>query len=193
MELLLALPDDDVPPASAGPNCAATTSADQLEAQLVTVVCQRRDDGIFRRVLRLDQTPEASIARVWAVAEVAVHRLRHGTNVTPPDIARQHRLPVAVIRPALASALERGLIAGNDDGLTLTPAGQTAFLRLAATVRIGLVNEIEDEYRCALTSAERGIGRIAWNVVVHGQLLGPYVGRHRHGNDFAITNTPEPT
>ncbi len=170
------------------------TSADQLEAQLVTVVRRRRDDGIFRRVLRLDQTPEAGIARVWAVAEVAVHRLRHGTNVTPPDIARQHRLPVAVIRPALASALERGLIAGSDDGLTLTPAGQTAFLRLAATVRIGLVNEIEDEYHCALTSAEREeVGRIAWNVVVHGQLLGPYVGRHRHGDDFAITDTPEPT
>ena len=167
------------------------TSAGQLEAQLVAVVRQRRDDGIFRRVFRLDDTPESTIARIWAVAEVAVHRLRHNTDVTPPDIARQHRLPVAVIRPALTSALDRGLIAGSDDGLSLTPAGQTAFLRLAATVRTGLVNEIEDQYDRDLTPAEREeVGRIAWDVVVHGQLLGTYTGRHRHSDQFAVTGSP---
>ncbi|HEY8305080.1 MAG TPA: MDR family MFS transporter [Lapillicoccus sp.] len=167
------------------------TSAGQLEAQLVNVVRQRQDNGILRRVLRLDDTPEPAIARVWAVAEVAVHRLRHDTDVTPAVIAREHRLPVAVLRPALASALERDLIAGTDEGLTLTPAGQTAFLRLAATVRTGLVAEIEDEYDRSLSAPEREeVGRIAWDVVVHGQVLGQYVGRHRHGDGYAIAAIP---
>jgi hypothetical protein len=70
-------------------------------------------------------------ADAWCVTQVHV-RDRYAGGAELGAIARAHRLPADVLRPAFDAALRRGYLRADDGHLVLTDRGESDFAKLAA-------------------------------------------------------------
>jgi MFS family permease len=82
-------------------------------------------------------------ASAWCVGTVAARELL-GRPTDLRTIAEPHRLPGAVLWPAFQQTRERGLLAGDLDGLHVTDAGHAELDRLAAAARDWITAQLAD-------------------------------------------------
>lgn len=113
--------------------------------------------------------------QAWATRQVAIGQYRARTFARPEDIAARHRIPLAVIRPALDEAAEAGLIEEHPEGLVLTQAGFSAFRTLSGEVVEWLRAELEMEGELD-PEAGQGLRLVACKLVLDEDIV---QGRHR--------------
>jgi EmrB/QacA subfamily drug resistance transporter len=125
------------------PDCADADRQLQLE---ISRVMQKADLPVKLRVLA-DSGSALSPGQAWMVGQV-YWRGRAGEAVTLSGVARAHRVPPEVLRPAFANTATAGYLRLDEDALALTPAGQAEIDRLAAAWRNWLDGRLED-WTCA--------------------------------------------
>jgi hypothetical protein len=59
-------------------------------------------------------------------------------------IARRHRVPVAVLKPAFDSTRAAGYLTGDDDDLVVTAAGHAELDGLGSAIRDWIAEKLED-------------------------------------------------
>ncbi|WP_027341637.1 MDR family MFS transporter [Hamadaea tsunoensis] len=110
-----------------------------------------------------DSGSSLDTAQAWCVAHVALFEQHHG-GARVSTIARSHDLPDAILEPSIRGCVAVGYLVRQDDDLTLTPAGQAEFDRIAAAWGEWLHGELgdtpgdgptDDEFRTALSMAAR--------------------------------------
>jgi len=113
----------------------------QLELEISRVM-RKADRPVKLRVLA-DSGSALTPGQAWMVGQV-YWRGRSGDGVTLSAVARAHRVPPEVLRPAFANTAAAGYLRLDDDSLSLTPAGQAELDRLAAAWRNWLDGRLED-------------------------------------------------
>lgn len=134
-------------------------SAIQLQAAIARLFRSRRETA-FAQIWRRSGIT-IPVADGWCVA--AVHlRERLGRDTGIAAIASHVRVPAAVLQPAFDTAREHGYLAGPDDALRLTDAGNADVEAFAIAVRGWLADELRDWGAgddALLTQALDGIAR----------------------------------
>jgi hypothetical protein len=90
-----------------------------------------------------DSGTTLDVADGWCVAQVHV-RNRVGAPTGLPAIAKQVRVPAAVLRPAFTIAREHGYLAGAENAFEITAAGQQEIDKFATAIREWLTAELAD-------------------------------------------------
>ena len=83
------------------------------------------------------------VADGWCVGQVHV-RARLGADTSLEAIAQRLRIPPQVLEPAFRAAREHGYLAGPDEQLEVTQAGQVEVDKFVASTRAWLATELSD-------------------------------------------------
>jgi DNA-binding PadR family transcriptional regulator len=107
------------------------------------------------RILRT-RLPEAAAAlldssrsgldavQVWTLRQVATQQLHQQGPVDPVAIAAAHRVPMALIRPALDDAVTAGLVTEDQGRIELSEAGRERFRAFARELWEWLTAQVEE-------------------------------------------------
>ncbi len=122
------------------------TAVQQLEARVARIVVS--DLSSAGPAILKNAHTELDPVRFWIVRQVAVVQVRHGGRAADPvEIAGDHRLPVGVIEPAIAEAIDAKLLADTAGGLAVTHRGlielQKVMDSFAAWIESVLVTDCE--------------------------------------------------
>jgi hypothetical protein len=86
---------------------------------------------------------ELDSAAAWCVGVITA-RSRQSRDTALATIAREHRVPVAVMRPAFDAAQRAGWLAGDDSSLRVTLRGGAELDRLATGARRWITGQLSD-------------------------------------------------
>jgi EmrB/QacA subfamily drug resistance transporter len=105
--------------------------------------------------------------RVWALAQV------YGLNCSARPasvlrIARAHRVPSVLLRPAFEDLAGRGLVVGPEDDLTLTAEGGAVVDHLGEVFRNWIIANLDDVDEADAPAVDAVIGRVAQRLVLEG-------------------------
>src|SRR4051794_1377099 len=88
------------------------TSSEQLEGQVVRII-RTRLPGAAAELLHSSRAGLDAV-QVWTLRQIAIQQLHAKGPADPVTIAAAHRVPMALIRPAIDDAIEGGLVTGQD-------------------------------------------------------------------------------
>jgi EmrB/QacA subfamily drug resistance transporter len=118
------------------------TSQEQLEGQVVRILRTRLPEAA---AALLDSSRSGLDAvQVWTLRQVATQQLHQHGPVDPFAIAAAHRVPMALIRPAIDDALSGGLMDQQDDLVELSEAGRDRFRAFARELWEWLTAQVEE-------------------------------------------------
>ena len=130
----------DLGPAFAIPD--QRTAQEQLEGQVVRILRTR----LPASAATLLQTSRAELdgVQVWTLRQVAIQQIHAQGPADPYDIAAAHRVPIALIQPAIDDCLGQGLLAQSGTGIELSETGRERFRAFVREFWGWLVAEVEE-------------------------------------------------
>jgi hypothetical protein len=120
------------------------TSQEQLEGQVVRII-RTRLPGAAAELLHSSRAGLDAV-QVWTLRQIAIQQLRgdHGP-IDPVAIAAAHRVPMALIRPALDDVVAAGLVSEVDGRrLELSELGRERFRAFVVELWQWLTAQVED-------------------------------------------------
>ena len=81
--------------------------------------------------------------QVWTLRQVAIQQIHAHGPTDPYDIAASHRVPMALIRPAIDDCISAGLLLEAEDRVELTEQGREQFRAFVRELWGWLVTEVE--------------------------------------------------
>jgi len=118
------------------------TSQEQLEGQVVRIIRTRLPDAAA--ALLHSSRAGLDAVQVWTLRQIAIQQLHAKGPVDPLTIAAAHRVPVALIRPAVDDAIQAGLVAEQGGQVELSDLGRERFTAFVREVWQWLVREVEE-------------------------------------------------
>ncbi len=117
------------------------TSQEQLEAQVVRILRTKLPEAA---VTLLDSSRTGLDAvQVWTLRQVAIQQRIAGGPIDPVTVAASHRVPMALIRPAVDDCLASGLLTESEGQVELTALGRERFTAFVRELWGWLVTEVE--------------------------------------------------
>jgi hypothetical protein len=118
------------------------SSQEQLEGQVVRILRTRLPEAA---AALLDTSRSGLDAvQVWTLRQVATQQLHQHGPVDPVAIAAAHRVPMALIRPALDDAVTAGLVTEDEGRIELSEAGRERFRAFARELWEWLTAQVEE-------------------------------------------------
>ena len=118
------------------------TSSEQLEGQVVRII-RTRLPGAAAELLHSSRAGLDAV-QVWTLRQIAIQQLRAKGPADPVTIAAAHRVPMALIRPAVDDAIESGLVTELDDRVELSELGRERFRAFARELWEWLTAQVEE-------------------------------------------------
>ena len=112
------------------------TAQEQLEGQVVRILRTRLPEAAERLLLSSQSGLDG--VQVWTLRQVAIQQIHVHGPADPYDIAASHRVPMALIQPAIDDCVTRGLLQEVDSRVEPTGAGPRPVPRVRARV-VGVV------------------------------------------------------
>jgi hypothetical protein len=118
------------------------TSQEQLEGQVVRILRTRLPEAA---ATLLDSSRSGLDAvQVWTLRQVAIQQLHAKGPADPYAIAAAHRVPMALVQPAIDDAVQAGLVSEQGGTVELSEAGREQFRAFALELWGWLVSQVED-------------------------------------------------
>ena len=117
------------------------TAQEQLEGQVVRILRTRLPEAA-RDLLDSSQAGLDGV-QVWTLRQVAIQQIHAHGPADPLTIAATHRVPLALIQPALDDCLALGLLVEADDRVELSDQGREQFRAFVRELWAWLVTEVE--------------------------------------------------
>ena len=118
------------------------TSSEQLEGQVVRII-RTRLPGAAAELLHSSRAGLDAV-QVWTLRQIAIQQLRAKGPADPVTIAAAHRVPMALIRPAIDDAIAGGLVTEQDDRIELSELGRERFRAFARELWEWLTAQVEE-------------------------------------------------
>jgi EmrB/QacA subfamily drug resistance transporter len=117
------------------------TAQEQLEGQVVRILRTRLPEAADR----LLRSSEAGLdgVQVWTLRQVAIQQIHAHAPADPYAVAAAHRVPMALIRPAIDDCIAQGLLAESGHLVELTEQGREQFRAFVLELWGWLVTEVE--------------------------------------------------
>ena len=153
----------DLGPAFAIPD--QRTAQEQLEGQVVRILRTR----LPASAATLLRTSNAGLdgVQVWTLRQVAIRQIHAHGPADPYDIAAAHRVPIALIQPAIDDCIDNGLLTEADTRVELSEQGRERFRAFVRELWGWLVAEVEEANGEALDEQ----GREDLRVIARRQML----------------------
>ncbi|HEX4686832.1 MAG TPA: MDR family MFS transporter [Nocardioides sp.] len=118
------------------------SAPEQLEGQVVRIIRTRLPEA----ATELLDSSQAGLdaVQVWTLRQVAIQQLRAKGPVDPLTIAAAHRVPMALIRPAIDDALQHDLVAELGGRVELSEQGRERFTAFVRELWQWLIREVEE-------------------------------------------------
>jgi EmrB/QacA subfamily drug resistance transporter len=130
------------------------TSQEQLEGQVVRILRTRLPEAAAA-LLDTSATGLDGV-QVWTLRQIAIQQRLAGGPADPLTVAASHRVPMALIKPAVDDCVDAGLLAWTDDGRAeLTDLGRERFTAFVRELWSWLVTEVEQTNGAALDEEGR--------------------------------------
>jgi hypothetical protein len=129
----------DMGPAFAIPD--QRSAQEQLEGQVVRLLRTRLPEAADR-LLRTSQSGLDGV-QVWTLRQVAIQQIHRRGPADPYAVAAAHRVPMALIRPAIDDCVGAGLLREVDDRVELSEQGREQFRAFVLELWGWLVTEVE--------------------------------------------------
>ena len=117
------------------------TSQEQLEGQVVRIVRTRLPEAA-NAILHSSETGLDAV-QVWTLRQVASQQHQTQEPVDPLVIASTHRVPLALIRPAIDDCLLEGLLTETDGRVELSESGRERFRTVVLELWGWLTEQVE--------------------------------------------------
>jgi len=118
------------------------TSQEQLEGQVVRILRTRLPEAA---AALLDSSRAGLDAvQVWTLRQVAIQQLREHGPADPITIAAAHRVPMALIRPAVDDAVRHGLVDEAGGRVQLSERGRERFTAFVRELWEWLTSQVEE-------------------------------------------------
>jgi len=117
------------------------SAQEQLEGQVVRILRTRLPEAADR-LLRSSKAGLDGV-QVWTLRQIAIQQIHEHGPADPYDIAAAHRVPMALIRPAIDDCLARGLVVEADARVELSEQGRAQFRAFVLELWGWLVTEVE--------------------------------------------------
>ncbi len=118
------------------------TAEEQLEGQVVRVI-RTRLPGAAAAILASSES-RLDAVQVWTLRQIAIQQLRNKGPADPLAVAASHRVPMALIRPAIDDCIQSGLVLEHDGLVELSERGREQFRAFAIELWRWLTTEVED-------------------------------------------------
>jgi MFS family permease len=118
------------------------SSQEQLEGQVVRIIRTRLPE--IAAALLHSSRAGLDAVQVWTLRQIAIQQLHAKGPVDPLAIAAAHRVPMALIRPAVDDAIQAGLVGEQDGQVELSDLGRERFTAFVREVWEWLVHEVEE-------------------------------------------------
>ncbi len=118
------------------------SSQEQLEGQVVRIIRTRLPE--IAAALLHSSRAGLDAVQVWTLRQIAIQQLHAKGQVDPLTIAAAHRVPMALIRPAVDDAIQAGLVGEQDGQVELSDLGRERFTAFVREVWEWLVHEVEE-------------------------------------------------
>jgi EmrB/QacA subfamily drug resistance transporter len=118
------------------------SSQEQLEGQVVRIIRTRLPE--VAAALLHSSRAGLDAVQVWTLRQIAIQQLHAKGPVDPLAIAAAHRVPMALIRPAVDDAIQAGLVGELDGQVELSDLGRERFTAFVREVWEWLVHEVEE-------------------------------------------------
>jgi EmrB/QacA subfamily drug resistance transporter len=119
------------------------TSQEQLEAQVVRILRTRLPEAAAA-ILDSSRTGLDGV-QVWTLRQVAIQQHVAQGPMNPLAIAASHRVPMALIRPAVDDCIRAGLLAEVGDRVELTAQGRERFRAFVLELWSWLTEQVEQD------------------------------------------------
>ncbi len=118
------------------------TSQEQLEGQVVRIIRTRLPEAA---AALLDSSRAGLDAvQVWTLRQIAIQQLLRQGPADPVTIAAAHRVPMALIRPAVDDAIGSGLVSEHEGRVELSEHGRERFTAFVRELWEWLTREVEE-------------------------------------------------
>ncbi len=118
------------------------TSQEQLEGQVVRIIRTRLPEAA---AALLDSSRAGLDAvQVWTLRQIAIQQLHAHGPADPVSIAAAHRVPMALIWPAVDDAIRSGLVSEHGGRVELSEHGRERFRAFVRELWEWLVGEVEE-------------------------------------------------
>jgi hypothetical protein len=117
------------------------TAQEQLEGQVVRILRTQLPEA----AATLLRSSEAGLdgVQVWTLRQVAIQQIHAHAPADPYAIAASHRVPMALIQPAIDDCIEAGLLVEADGRVELSEQGREQFRAFVRELWRWLVTEVE--------------------------------------------------
>jgi hypothetical protein len=117
------------------------TAQEQLEGQVVRILRTRLPDS----AATLLKTSRAGLdgVQVWTLRQVAIQQIHVHGPADPYDIAASHRVPMALIRPAIDDCISSDLLVQVESRVELSEQGRERFRAFVRELWGWLIAEVE--------------------------------------------------
>jgi EmrB/QacA subfamily drug resistance transporter len=117
------------------------TAQEQLEGQVVRILRTRLPEAA-EQLLRSSEAGLDGV-QVWTLRQVAIQQIHTHAPADPYAVAAAHRVPMALIRPAIDDCIEVGLLSESAGRVELTEQGREQFRAFVRELWRWLVTEVE--------------------------------------------------
>jgi hypothetical protein len=118
------------------------TAEEQLEGQVVRVI-RTRLPGAASAILASSEAGLDAV-QVWTLRQIAIQQLHAKGPADPFVVAANHRVPMALIRPAIDDCIESGLVVERDGRVELSERGREQFRTFVRALWEWLTSEVEE-------------------------------------------------
>jgi EmrB/QacA subfamily drug resistance transporter len=134
------------------------SAQEQLEGQVVRIIRTRLPEAAA--VLLDSSGAGLDAVQVWTLRQIAIQQLHAKGPADPLAIAAAHRVPMALIRPAVDDAVEHGLVTEEGRRVELSEQGRERFTAFVRELWQWLILEVEEANGEPLDDAGRDDLRI---------------------------------
>jgi EmrB/QacA subfamily drug resistance transporter len=134
------------------------SAQEQLEGQVVRIIRTRLPEAAA--VLLDSSGAGLDAVQVWTLRQIAIQQLHAKGPADPLAIAAAHRVPMALIRPAVDDAVEHGLVTEEGGRIALSEQGRERFTAFVRELWQWLILEVEEANGEPLDDAGRDDLRI---------------------------------
>jgi EmrB/QacA subfamily drug resistance transporter len=117
------------------------TAEEQLESQVVRILRTRLPEAAA--AILASSAVGLDAVQVWTLRQIAIQQLRAQGPADPFAVAASHRVPMALIRPAIDDCIDAGLVVEHDDCVELSDRGRELFTSFVRELWRWLTTEVE--------------------------------------------------
>ena len=118
------------------------TAEEQLEGQVVRVIRTRLPGAASAILASSDSGLDA--VQVWTLRQIAIQQLHAKGPADPLTVAAIHRVPLALIRPAIDDCIESSLLVEHDGVVELSERGREVFRMFVRELWAWLITQVEE-------------------------------------------------